>query len=145
LFGSIGCGVSQIGFAISYQYGGEVPFMQTLGIVWMVLFIFMFAISHGPVIWVAISEIVPGKLFKITVVEAVLMSVAVGIITPLATSPQNWTKSVIFYSYGILMGISFVVIMKCFIETKGLQREQCMVLYSKKYKKLKEGSSDKAG
>ena len=110
----------------------------------MVVFIFLYAISHGPVIWVSISEIVPGKLFKVAIIETLLMSVVVGIITPLATSPKNWTKSLIFYSYGILMGITFVVIMKCFIETKGLRRDQCMVLYSKKYNKLKEGKADEA-
>ena len=123
LIGSIGCGITQLLFGIFYADSSKQDY-QIVSVVMMTLVICFFAISYGPVLWTYLGEVMHPKTMIFPVCALMISTILVAAITPAATKSSGKSHSILFYIYGAIMGVSFVVCLIFMKETKGKSVEE---------------------
>ena len=98
---------------------------KSLSVVLVLLYVFLFQLSFGPVVWLNMAEIMTDKGMSLGVIVNWTFTIIMGLITPFLLS--GW----LFLSFGIfcvIAGIFCIVFMK---ETKGLSETEVACLYSR--------------
>jgi sugar porter (SP) family MFS transporter len=132
LLGCIGCGVTQIIFGVYYR-SDATNTQNYLGLTMMILFISFFSLSHGPVCWSYLSEIMHAKTLSLAVCVNLIFTIAITAVTPPLTNQSKLGRksSIIFYVYGGLMAFSLLILSIFMKETKGKTSEEITQMFSK--------------
>ncbi len=121
LIGAVGMAVCLFAVAVIFQTSQHRAYLLPL----LLLYIVMFAISQGAVLWVFLGEILPTSIRtqaqSLATAISWLVNVGISWIFPIialrhAASP--------FYFFGVMMVLQFVLVLAVYPETKGVTLEQ---------------------
>lgn len=132
LVGSIGMAVSLATTAICFNAavvttdaeGDSVATLTgangTIALIAANAFVFFFAFSWGPVVWVLISEMFPNRVRAAAVGIATAANwIANFLVSATFPALADWNLSVTYGGYAVMAAISFVVVWKLVTETRG--------------------------
>jgi len=132
IIGCVGCGVTQLLFGIMYNSkdpDSMTPATQYLSLTWMVIFVCFFSISHGPVCWTYLAEIMHPMTMNFAVCVNLVFTIIITYVTePAIRAIHSW----LFYIYAIIMLASLIFVIFFMKETKGLTPEQVQQLFKRK-------------
>ncbi len=130
IIGSIGCGATQLLFGIFYntkEGATMTTTMQYLSLAMLVLFISFFSISHGPVCWSYLSEIMHPSTLTLAVCVNLLFTVLITYITEPAI---RHIGRILFIIYAAIMFLSLILIIPFVKETKGKTSQEIAEMFS---------------
>ncbi|EME17583.1 sugar porter family MFS transporter [Rhodococcus triatomae] len=88
-------------------------------------FVFFFAFSWGPVVWVLISEMFPNRIRAAAVGVATAANwVANFLVSATFPSLADWNLSLTYGGYAVMAALSFFVVWKFVVETRGRTLEE---------------------
>ncbi|TQF66304.1 sugar porter family MFS transporter [Rhodococcus spelaei] len=132
LIGSVGMAVSLATAAVCFHsavvttndIGESVATLEgtngTVALIAANAFVFFFAFSWGPVVWVLISELFPNRVRAAAVGIATAANwVANFLVSSTFPALANWNLSVTYGGYAVMAAISFVVVWRFVSETRG--------------------------
>jgi len=121
LIGTVGMVFALTGVGYIYSSGQYASMLLWL----LVLFIFSFAISTGTVVWVYISEIFPNRVrSKGQSIGSAAHWILNAVIAAVFPWISSYSRSLPFFSFAIILVISFVFMVMYFPETKGKTLEE---------------------
>lgn len=137
LVGSVGMAVSLAIAAVCFhsatvttnEIGESVAMLEgaagTVALVAANAFVFFFALSWGPVVWVLISELFPNRVRAAAVGIATASNwIANFLVSATFPSLADWNLSLTYGGYAVMAVISIVVVGKFVTETRGRTLEQ---------------------
>ena len=130
LFGSAGMGLSlaALGFAFHRQTQSF-----TLIVSLILAYVFCFAVSLGPGVWVYISEIFPnaarGRAMSLATMS--VWGACLAVTFTFLTLVQALTTAGAFWVYGVICAIAFVFVLRALPETKGRTLEEIQQFWNK--------------
>lgn len=109
---------------------------KTLSVVLIIVYVFVFQMSYGPVVWIGMAEIMTDKALSVGVLINWGSTIILGLATPFLLKGISGGLFMMFGACCIVAGIFFIFLMK---ETKGLSLAEVAKLYSREvntYNKL---------
>lgn len=131
IIGTIGCAIGLLLATIGYSDDEDAGMNASSWIFDIGVFVFIaaFGMSHGPIGWLYMSEILLSQWLGYAAALTWLFTIIVGLITPYALSGiGRW----IFFIFLIAMIATIFFIVFCLIETKGKTRDEIMAVFAKK-------------
>ncbi|MGH9612956.1 MAG: sugar porter family MFS transporter [Bryobacteraceae bacterium] len=130
LFGSAGMAVSLGALGLAFHSRSQ-PFSVILGLI--LAYVFCFAVSLGPGVWVYISEMFPntvrGRAMSIGTMSVWIACLAVTL--TFLTLVQALTTAGAFWFYGAICAVTFVFVYRALPETKGQTLEEIQEFWKK--------------
>ena len=129
IVGCIGCGLTQGLFGLIYKTNSDDPMSksaQVIALIMLVLFISFFSISHGPVCWSYLSEIMHPKTLTIAVCVNLIFTVLITLLTQPAIKHIG---NGLFFIYAGIMIASLAIVIPFVKETKGLTKQEISELF----------------
>ena len=129
IIGSVLCGLAMGMFGYYYKPNSEnVPIWKEYCCIGAMGFFFIsFALTHGPLCWIYLGEVMHQKTLPIAVAGNLLFNVITVMWTlPLVGRMKEW----FFYMYGMCMAICLVMCIIFVKETKGLTDKEIQQIYS---------------
>jgi SP family arabinose:H+ symporter-like MFS transporter len=97
-------------------------------LIFILLFIACFAFSFGPVCWIIISEVFPGRVrgraMSLATLSLWIANFFVGQLTPVMLKSTHWGPSATFWTFALLCAPGLWLTWKLIPETKGKSLEQ---------------------
>jgi sugar porter (SP) family MFS transporter len=128
LFGSAGMAVSLAALGYAFHQP-ERPYEVIVALI--LAYVFCFAVSLGPGVWVYISEIFPnavrGRAMSVATMTVWIACLAVTL--TFLTLIQALTAAGAFWFYGALCVVTFVFVLRCLPETKGKTLEEIQAFW----------------
>lgn len=119
-FGNVSLAIIDIIISILFMVSEKDKSVGTSIIILLVLYMLIYGISVGPVVWVYVPEIIPAKRVPLaTMMNWFGASICV-ICTPIAISANNGNPYPVFLFFGLISVTLFVVNLLLMQETKGL-------------------------
>jgi len=138
MIGAGGMAVCQILVASVGTASIEAQAANTVLIVFVCIYIFFFASSWGPVVWVVTSEIYPlkvrAKSMSISTASNWLLNFAIAYGTPYLVTPAPGTANLaskVFFVWGAFCALAFVFVWCMVYETSKISLEQIDELYER--------------
>jgi MFS transporter, SP family, arabinose:H+ symporter len=123
LFGNLGLAIVDIAIGILFVFSDWGPsgmFVFALLIVYMIIY----GISLGPVVWLYVPEIIPANIVPIATMMNWLGCSLCVIFTPIAIKKNDENPEYVFFFYGAITLVFFVINAIFMVETKGKNTEQ---------------------
>ncbi|MGL5389772.1 MAG: sugar porter family MFS transporter [Serratia sp. (in: enterobacteria)] len=142
VLGCFGCGVGLLMATIGYTED-ETEGMTASSYIFDIgvfLFTASFGISHGPVCWTYVSEILPSQWMGYGAASSWTFTVIVGLVTPYMLSGIGRWSFLIFLMFMVVSAVFFII---CLDETKGKTKKEIMGMFRSEVKsKVKENSNE---
>jgi len=123
LFGCLGCGLTLFACSFFYPSGitkGQMSMKDLLFICSIFGYIMIYQLSHGPITWLYLAEVLPDNWVGIGSAMSSLFSIAISYTTPILFTVIG---NLIFSLYGIFMFLSGFFLWVFMKESKGKRRQ----------------------
>jgi SP family arabinose:H+ symporter-like MFS transporter/SP family xylose:H+ symportor-like MFS transporter len=130
LFGNLGLAIVDIAIGILFVFSDWSPsgiFIFVLLIVYMIIY----GISIGPSVWLYVPEIIPAKVVPLATMTNWFGASVCVIFTPMAIEANDDNAFPVFFFYGGLTMIFFIINVFFMVETKDLTSEQIAKKFNK--------------
>ena len=98
----------------------------------LILFMTIFGLTLGPIVWMYVPEIIPAKTVPMATMMNWMSSSTAIIMTPFITKANGNNPFPVFFILGTATVLLFFVNLALMVETKGLTRLQITNLFRKK-------------
>jgi hypothetical protein len=130
LFGNLGLGVIDILLAVLFLFPDWAP-SGILILVLLILYMIVYGVSLGPVVWLYVPEIIPAKIVPFATMMNWTGASLVVIFTPILTQLNDNNPYPVFFFYGGITLVFFVINCFLMVETKGKSTREVAQLFHK--------------
>lgn len=128
LFGNLGLALVDIGIGVLFLFSDWGPSGMVIFVLLMV-YMFIYGVSLGPVVWLYVPEIIPAKVVPLaTMMNWFGCSLCV-IFTPIAIKDNDSNPEYVFFFYGGITLAFFIINSVLMVETKGKTSDQIARLF----------------
>jgi hypothetical protein len=130
LFGNLGLAICDFIIAILFIFINWEPARLIIVII-LIIYMIIYGISIGPSVWLYVPEIIPAKIVPLaTMMNWFGCSLCV-IFTPIAIAANDGNAYPVFFFYGGITTLFFIINVFLMEETKGLTVEQIAKKFNK--------------
>jgi MFS transporter, SP family, sugar:H+ symporter len=130
LFGNLGLGIIDILLAVLFLFPGWAPSGYII-LGFLIIYMIVYGVSLGPVVWLYVPEIIPAKVVPLATMMNWFGTSLCVILTPIITNLNGGNPYPIFFAFGAITLLFFVMNYSLMVETKGRTNKQIALLFFK--------------